>query len=113
MFGFSLKIASGRSTSPLRSPSASKKGACMLASDLPRIGFARRALGLDLLGGLTDEDEGALRARHAAPDQEQVALRIDSHDSVRAGGCMVESYPFSDASSECVTAGGVAGGALG
>src|SRR6266702_5994114 len=87
MFGFSLKMASGRSTSPLRSPSASKKGTCIcLASDLARVGFARRTLGLDLLGGLADKDQGAFRPRHSASDHEQVAFRVDSHDSVRARG---------------------------
>src|SRR5439155_6529713 len=68
--GFSSKIAVGRSTSPLRSPSASKYGACTDitqsprkiadfwgCSYFPRVRLAGRALGLELLGRLADEHE--------------------------------------------------------
>src|ERR671937_2217145 len=86
--GVSAKIASGRSTSPLRSPSASKRGAWTGIGrlHLPRVRLARRTLGLDLLRRLPDEHEGALGAGDAAFDHEQVPVGVYADDLVRAGG---------------------------
>src|SRR5690348_5608497 len=81
-FGFSLKIASGSSTSPLRSPSASKNGACMAVLDLPRVRLARRTLGLDLLGRLLDEDQRAGGAGYASLDHDEVPFVVDPDDPV-------------------------------
>src|SRR6058998_2144528 len=92
--GFSSKIALGRSTSPLRSPRASKYGACtgILFLDLPRVRLARRALRLDLLGRLLDEHERPLRAGNAPPDHQEVAVGIHADDLVGAGGAALVAH---------------------
>src|SRR5437764_1154729 len=70
MFGFSLKIASGRSTSPLRSPNASKKGAWFAlagARDVDELaGF--EDLGGEVLAGFESID---------VADLHDVAVRVE------------------------------------
>src|SRR5712692_2543843 len=56
------------------------------ASDLPPGRLARGPFHLHRLRRGADQDQGALRARHAAFDEDEVPLRIDADHLVRAGG---------------------------
>src|SRR5438045_1882111 len=55
-------------------------------SYLPRVRLAGRTLGLEPLGRLPDEHDGAFGAGDATFEHQQVALGVDADDLVGAGG---------------------------